>query len=218
MTKARIAVALTGNNVDAVKGIEPIIDFWEVRMDLIGPGWIGFVKNLTKPWVACNRSASEGGEGQSDERARLKELLKGLEAGASIIDIELSSPNLGEAVLAVKKKADCLISYHNYTETPSSEVLSEIVKRQRLLGADICKVVTTAHDFEDNLRLLKLIRQNADVPVVAFGMGEEGRISRILSPLAGAYFTFASLQAGKESASGQIPAAEMRKIYDLIQP
>ena len=167
--------------------------------------------------MACNRSASEGGKGQSDEAARIKTLLKGLEAGAAIVDIEMSSPTLSEVVKAVNKRADCLISYHNYIETPALEVLSEIVKKQRLQGADICKIVTTAHNLEDNLTLLKLIRQNAGIRLVAFGMGDEGKLSRIFSPLAGAYFTFASLETGKESASGQIPAGEMRKIYDLIQ-
>jgi 3-dehydroquinate dehydratase type I len=218
MTKPRIAVALTDNSLEALKGIEPLVDFWEVRMDLIGPGWSGLVRDLAKPWVACNRSSSEGGKGQSDEDVRIKVLLKGLDAGAAIVDIEMTSPKLSEVVQAVNKRADCLISYHNYTETPPLGFLSEIVKKQKLQGADICKIVTTAHNLEDNLTLLKLIKQNAGVRLVAFGMGEEGKLSRILSPLAGAYFTFASLEIGKESASGQIPAAEVRKIYDLIQP
>jgi 3-dehydroquinate dehydratase type I len=218
MTKPKIAVALTDNKLDSLKRIEPLVDFWEVRMDLIGPDWRGLVKDLGKPWVACNRSSSDGGKGQSDEAVRIKTLLQGLEAGAAIVDIEMNAPNLSQVVQAVNKRADCLISYHNYTETPALAVLSDIVKRQRLQGADICKIVTTAHNLEDNLTLLKLIRQNASVRLVAFGMGDEGKLSRILSPLAGAYFTFASLETGKESASGQIPATEMRKIYDLIQP
>jgi 3-dehydroquinate dehydratase I len=218
MTKPRIAVALTDNKIDALRRIEPLVDFWEVRMDLIGPGWSGLVRELGKPWVACNRSPSEGGKGQSDEAVRTKSLLKGLEAGAAIVDIELSSPNLNAVVQAVNKKAECLISYHNYIETPPLGVLTDIVKRQRMQGADICKIVTTAHSLEDNLTLLKLIRQNAGVRLVAFGMGEQGKLSRILSPLAGAYFTFASLESGKESAAGQIPATEMRMIYNLIQP
>ena len=36
MTKPKIAVALTTNDIDALKRIEPLVDFWEVRMDLIG--------------------------------------------------------------------------------------------------------------------------------------------------------------------------------------
>ena len=46
----------------------------------------------------------------------------------------------------------------------------------------------------------------------AIFMGEEGRISRIASLLFGGYLTFASLDRGNESADGQIPVKEMKKI------
>jgi 3-dehydroquinate dehydratase len=43
-----------------------------------------------------------------------------------------------------------------------------------------------------------------------------GQISRVLCPLAGGYFTYASVAAGKESAEGQITAGELRKIYGML--
>jgi 3-dehydroquinate dehydratase type I len=217
MTELRIAATLVDDNLDVIKIIEPDIDFWEIRLDLIGAGWYAVAKEIKKPWIACNRSPLEGGKGQTDESTRIKELLKGLEAGAAIVDIELSSPMLSAIVPLIKKRAECLISYHNYVDTPGLSDLSEIVHKQKKAGADICKVVTTARGMEDNLTLLKLIKQNPEVRIVCLAMGAEGRFSRILSPLAGAYFTFASLEAGKESAAGQIPAREMREIYELIR-
>jgi 3-dehydroquinate dehydratase len=36
--------------------------------------------------------------------------------------------------------------------------------------------------------------------------------------LLGGYLTFASLEPGEESAPGQIPAGEMRRILDLLSP
>jgi len=216
MTESRIAAALTDDHPRGLRSNEALVDFWEIRMDLIGASWLGVIKKITRPWVACNRSQAEGGRGQANEATRVNELLQGLEAGAAIVDIELSSPLLSKATPAIKKKAQCLISYHNYKETPSLVILNEIAHRQKEAGADICKIVTTAHSLEDNLILLKLIRQNPDLRMVAFAMGAEGRLSRVLSPLAGAYFTFASLEAGKESASGQMTAVEMREMYGLI--
>ena len=216
MTEPRIAAALTDDQSVGLKSSEAMVDFWEIRMDLIGANWSGVIKEISRPWVACNRSQAEGGRGQADEVTRVNELFQGLEAGAAIVDIELSSPLLSKVVPIIKKKAQCLISYHNYKETPSLDILNIIAHRQKEAGADICKIVTTAHSMDDNLILLKLIRQNPDLRIVAFAMGAEGRLSRVLSPLAGAYFTFASLGAGKESASGQMAAAEMREIYRLI--
>ncbi len=83
-------------------------------------------------------------------------------------------------------------------------------------GADICKIVTTAQSFEDNLTILKLIRKFPEAKMVAFAMGEAGRISRILSPLAGGYFTYACMAQGKESAAGQIPVRELNELYGYL--
>jgi 3-dehydroquinate dehydratase I len=216
MTEPRIAATLVERNPDLIARWEAAVDFWELRLDLIGTAWPLLAAVLHKPWIACNRRPQEGGQGQLDESARFAELQNSLQAGAGIVDIELSSPGLSEMVNQVKIRASCLISYHNFENTPSFEVLNEIVCRQKEAGADICKIVTTARSMEDNLSILKLVRLNADCRIVAFAMGPEGRISRILSPLAGAYFTFASLAPGRASAPGQMTVAEMREIYARI--
>jgi 3-dehydroquinate dehydratase len=48
-------------------------------------------------------------------------------------------------------------------------------------------------------------------------MGDTGQISRILCPLAGGYFTYASVEVGKESADGQITASELAEIYRILR-
>jgi len=53
--------------------------------------------------------------------------------------------------------------------------------------------------------------------LAAFAMGEAGQISRILAPLAGGYFTYASLEEGKESAAGQLTADQLREIYGILE-
>jgi 3-dehydroquinate dehydratase len=47
-------------------------------------------------------------------------------------------------------------------------------------------------------------------------MGELGRVSRLLSPLFGGYFTFASLERGSETAAGQMTIQEMKSAYELL--
>jgi 3-dehydroquinate dehydratase len=48
-------------------------------------------------------------------------------------------------------------------------------------------------------------------------MGELGKTSRLLSPIFGAFFTFASLEKGSETAPGQISIKEMRTAYSLLR-
>ena len=59
--------------------------------------------------------------------------------------------------------------------------------------------------------------QSLGANVIGIAMGEEGLISRVLSPRAGAAFTFASSADGAETAAGQIPARTLLDIYRLDQ-
>jgi 3-dehydroquinate dehydratase len=47
-------------------------------------------------------------------------------------------------------------------------------------------------------------------------MGEHGRVSRLLSPVFGCFLTYASLQRGGETASGQMTVQEMKRAYELL--
>jgi len=75
MKRPRICAAIVDNNPQALREIEPLIDLLEVRIDLIGSAWQELVKQLRKPWIACNRSASEGGSWKKSEVERIKELI-----------------------------------------------------------------------------------------------------------------------------------------------
>jgi 3-dehydroquinate dehydratase type I len=214
--RPKICAAIVNDDPAALKNIGPMVDLFELRIDMVGDGWWEVAKHLPKPWIACNRRTGEGGKWRGSESARIKELLEALEIGASIIDIELATPDLANIIKEIKGRAECIVSYHNLQETPPLKEMREIIERQLNTGADICKVVTTARSFDDNLAVLQLTAESPEVKMVAFAMGEAGQISRVLSPLAGGYFTYASIDTGRESAEGQITAGELRKIYRML--
>ena len=217
MKRPRICAVIVNNDLDAVKEVESFVDLFEVRIDLIGDGWPELVKRLNRPWIACNRLADEGGRWGKSEASRIEELLKAVELGAEMIDIELRTKNLAEIVPLIKKKAKCLLSSHELNGTPSLGEMKEIVRRQLEAGADVCKAVTTANSFEDNLTVLQLITEFPMLKIVSFAMGPVGYVSRILCPLVGGYFTYASIEEGKESASGQITVRDLRKLYEMVE-
>lgn len=216
MERPRICAVIVSRDLPTIE-IESFIDLYEVRIDLIGDGWHGLVGQLNKPWIACNRLADEGGRWGRSEASRIEELLKAVELGAEMIDIELKTKTLGEVVKLIKKKTKCLVSSHELNGTPSLGEMKEIVHQQLEAGADVCKVVTTANSFEDNLTVLQLITEFPKSKIVSFAMGPVGYVSRILCPLVGGYFTYASIEEGKESASGQITVRDLRKIYELVE-
>ena len=216
MKKPRICAAIVNKGLQAIRDVEPLVDLFEVRIDFIGEGWPQLAQRLKKPWIACNRRADEGGNWKDSEARRTKEILKAVELGADIVDIELATENLGKIVPGIKNRAKCLLSFHDVVGTPSLDKLQAIVQRQLEAGADICKVVTTALKFEDNLVTLRLISDFPKARVVSFAMGPLGSASRILCPLVGGDFIYASIERGKESAAGQLTVEELRKIYGMV--
>ncbi len=216
MKKPRICAVIVNNDLEAVKKVEPLVDLFEVRIDLIGDSWPELVKQFKKPWIACNRRADEGGKWEGNEAKRIEELLKAIELGADIIDLELRTGNLRQTMELIKKRAKCLLSFHELKGTPPLNSLREMVQRQLEAGADICKVVTTAQRFEDNLSILQLISEFPKTRIVSLAMGPLGFASRVLGPLVGGDFTYASIEPGQESASGQITIRELRKLYEMV--
>jgi len=217
MNRPRICASIVGGDLEAIKRVEPLIDLYEVRIDLIGAEWREVARQLGKPWIACNRKSNEGGTWQGGEEARITELLSALELGAAIIDIELSTENLKDIVARIKQRAKCLISCHDMKKTPLIDAMKELVRKQLAVGADICKVVTTAQKFEDNVSALRLIREFPEERIVSFAMGPLGLVSRILCPLAGGEFIYAAIEPGREAASGQITVSDLRKIYQMVK-
>ncbi|MHB8103922.1 MAG: type I 3-dehydroquinate dehydratase [Dehalococcoidales bacterium] len=212
----RICVAIINDDPAVIDGVTPLVDLFEVRIDLIGKGWRKVAARLKKPWIACNRRADEGGKWSSKESLRIKELYNAVELGANIIDVELATPSLAEVVSEVKGKTECLVSYHNLKETPPLDRLRQIIINELATGAGICKVVTTARRFTDNLLVLQLITDFSSANIVSFAMGAGGQLSRILCPMVGGYFTYASVKAGRESAKGQVNVTDLREIYRML--
>ena len=215
--KPKICAVITGNNFETAARVERFVDLYEVRIDLIGNGWQEWANRLRRPWIACNRSKGDGGKWSGAESTRISRLLEAVGLGAAIVDIELVTGDLANVIASVKKsKAECLLSVHNLQRTPAGADLAGIVRQELAAGADICKVVTTANKYEDNLAVLQLVRDFPEVKLVAFAMGKAGIVSRVLSPLAGGYFTYASISGSAGSAPGQLDAEYLRSLYDAV--
>ena len=217
MDRPRICASIVNSDLEAIGRVAPLVDLFEVRIDLIGPDWKKVAGQLGKPWIACNRKSEEGGIWEGSGKERIAELFSALEMGAAIVDIELSTENLNEIVTRIKRQAECLISFHDLEGTPPFDVMKKIARRQLAAGADIVKVVTTARKFEDSVSTMQLIQEFPGKRVVAFSMGPLGLVSRLLCPLVGGEFIYASVESGGEAAPGQMTVEEMRRIYEMVK-
>jgi 3-dehydroquinate dehydratase type I len=168
--------------------------------------------------IATSKLHNCRGEFSGTETEQLQLLLSAAKNGFEYVDIELSNPKLKETVKELRLlKVKLIVSFHDFAETPSLSELNSVLEREIASGADVCKIVTTAKQIEDNLVLLNFTSTaSIKAKVVCFAMGELGKVSRVLSPLLGGYFTFASLERGSETAAGQMTIQEMKTAYELL--
>jgi 3-dehydroquinate dehydratase type I len=195
------------------KAEELKVDFIEVRLDNISRNakLEDLEVNKKTPLIATDKS-------KRSEADRQMMLLKAAKSGFDYIDHDLHAPKLQSFLNQAKDLGSkCIVSHHDNDKTPTIQDLNRILEREVSSGADVCKIVTTAKKIEDNLALLEFI-QSASVrkKPVCFAMGELGKTSRLLSPVFGSFFTFASLDRGSETAPGQMTVQEMRTAYELL--
>ena len=206
--------------------------FIELRLDLLtkpGTGLAEIKAFLSRhrevTALATCRRKPYGGKFTGSLNAELEILQKAAETGCHMVDIEVESaeqmtrPQLTKFRSALRAAgASLLISSHDLTRTRRAEGLSQVTKKIEEFKPDFVKVVSTARSLADNLSILRMVEdQSLDAQLVGIAMGEEGLISRVLSPRAGAAFTFASTADGAETAPGQVSARTLLDLYRLDQ-
>jgi len=201
--------------IKRVKRAQP--DMIEIRLDLLRPDLsASTIREATDlPMIATNRRKDEGGLFSGPEKARTRVLMQAAQQGFDYVDVELRTTNVDALVRQLQQKgAKAIVSYHNTKTTPPLTALEELLRKQRAAGADICKIVTNAKRDLDNLPPLALVSKHAsNVKLVCFAMGEAGILSRVMSPILGAHFTYASSGPGRETAPGQLSVSRIKAIY-----
>jgi 3-dehydroquinate dehydratase-1/3-dehydroquinate dehydratase/shikimate dehydrogenase len=212
-----IASEQTETALNIAKQAEELADTIEIRLDTLEqPAIDPFIAGLSKPLLFTNRPDWEGGNYKGEEAERVSFLQEAILAGASFVDIEVKTSHtlkqiLFKAIDATKTKL--IISWHDFSGTPSSEELGEILHQQRSSGAHVGKIVTMAEDYQDVLRVLSLQSEAAehDFPLIAFCMGKAGMISRLATLKLGGFMTYAAPDTGNAAAPGQLPVSYVRE-------
>ncbi|MGI9056601.1 MAG: shikimate dehydrogenase [Pyrinomonadaceae bacterium] len=134
-----------------------------------------------------------------------------------------------------------ICSFHDFNGFPNN--LFEIYERLKATNADIIKVAIQTHDIADTIPVWKLLEKwnaekenlkakklkwieelekkiNSSLPrpisflqIIPIAMGESGKWTRILGLPHGAFMTYAALDAGRETAPGQVSAKDLIEVY-----
>jgi 3-dehydroquinate dehydratase-1 len=190
------------------------LELAEIRMDALDAHELN-PANIRRIFSSPLKLIATCRPGIREDDERRHALIGAMDAGAAYVDIEVEADDgLKEDIAARAREKGCkvIVSYHDYQRTPSSEELRRIIEWCFQSGADIAKVSCMVNSEKDNARLLGML--DLGRPLIVIGMGEKGRMTRVVAPLLGAAFTYASASAGKETAPGQIEKARLERIME----
>lgn len=201
------------NGFEKIKELLKDAEMAEIRIEKSGLS-ASEVKSIFKTHSNLIATCRVDNNNDSD---RTKLLSAAIDGGAKLIDLEVESKNsFTEPLIAKAKASGCtvIISYHNYNNTPDLKELSKIIEDCIIKGAEMVKIATTVTKTVDISNLLALYSLN--IPILALGMGELGKITRIAALQMGAPFTFVSCDNEKETAPGQISENDMKTILNIL--
>lgn len=192
-------------------------DYAELRFDFLKPIQVPEALELLKKklnrCVCTLRPSSEGGKFQGNEKERISILKLIAEYKPFLLDIEFNTLKKNKSLFnyVKKTKTNILVSWHDFKKTPTESSLKKMSKQMKKFSKFV-KIVTNAKTINDSSRVLSLYNNSSKTNLIAFAMGDSGKMSRILCLYLGAPFTYVSL--GKPVAPGQFSLEQIKKILN----
>ena len=190
-------------------------DYAEIRFDFLNPNTVPdalqLIRKDLRKCVCTLRPVSEGGKFAGSEKNRISIMKLIAEYNPFLLDIELNTLTKNKNLRRYLKNTGTgiLVSWHNFKQTPGISVLKKKLAQMKKFSNNI-KIVTMAKSINDATQVLSLYKNN-DTELIAFSMGNYGRVSRILCLFLGSPYTYVSL--GKPVAPGQFSVDEVKSIF-----
>jgi 3-dehydroquinate dehydratase/shikimate dehydrogenase len=219
MNNGKICVSVCAETADElfgqIKRAEELADVIELRFDCLRnseiENAIGNLPKIDKPYLATFRPKEQGGKRELSLGERLKFWESFLLANKDKIfwvDFEFDL-----SFVINLQKTLTIASSHDFSG--ASENLSATYEVFSITNADVLKTAVQANDITDSIAVWKLLdrAKQDDKNIIPIAMGEAGKWTRILGLAHGAFMTYAALDGGRETASGQITAQVLIDAY-----
>jgi len=192
-------------------------DLVELRLDLFHKIDTRSLKKILKPFsipfiFTFKRQNLEGTE--SNDQAQFLDQIRLLaDLQPAYLDLDWSnkiSPKFIFEIAQNYPRIQLILSYHHYMEIPKD--LNRIYEEMSFYPVHYYKFSIKVHASLEALNLLNWAK-NRDKKILLVCMGEHGQISRILNPILGHHFTYASLNSKLKTAEGQLSARILSNLY-----
>lgn len=195
------------------------VDLLELRVDAFAgqeSALLAAARNLGFPLLVTVRSPAEGAVHPLPTAARAESYHRFLDV-AAVIDVELSSLPALRAVVeeARRRGVGVVLSFHDFTATPTLARLRALARRAVAAGADCFKCATRLRSPSDLHALHQLLlTPGVRIPVAAMGMGPGAPAARLVLGAAGSALNYGFLH--RPNAPGQLPATLLKPLLELL--
>jgi 3-dehydroquinate dehydratase-1 len=199
------------------------VDLFEFRLDLSldGDTLMQHAPDVGKPVMLTLRAREEGGQNTQSPDERLQQLSRYIDVApqhVALVDMEIRTAQRakGDNFKVFKEKLAGLgiglaLSSHHLDTTPDKPNLLAEMTLAKNLGGDVFKVATTTRTHAEFNHLMTFAEAALKQGQVAFmGMGEFGKISRLLAAKTGSRLVYCAIEEGKGTALGQWTAASLK--------
>ena len=219
MNQGKICVSICAKTAselfEKISRAEAVADVIEVRFDCLDHGEVDAaldrLPKISIQYLITFRPSEQGGKRVLPLSTRImfwKRTVKSLSGHDFLADHEadLDFP-FGFNTTSVIR------SHHFFGESP--EDLRSAYFELADVGDEIVKIAVDCPDISDTIKVWKLLdtAEKNEGRVIPIAMGEAGKWTRILGPAFGSWFTYASLDAGDETAPGQISAEDLIEVF-----
>lgn len=215
-----ICIVIKGPSyLDAFKQISQAIhnaDLIELRLDCFESIDFDELRSLRSsfsiPMIFTIRCKQQGGNYHNTEKERLHTLKQLATLEPEYLDLENTVPqDIVEEITSKHSKIKIILSYHDFSKTPDD--LNAILHSMQKTKAAFYKIAVMAQSSNDALQLLCWAKKTPE-NVIAISMGIHGQISRILVPIIGGHWTYATLDDDQQTAPGQLTASTLIERYN----
>jgi 3-dehydroquinate dehydratase type I len=207
-------VSLSSLSLPRLQAAAAKADMAEIRIDLWRPASDELAEVLA---THGNKIIATCRAGYYDDGARIELLKTAIDAGCGYVDLETdASCAFLDALIPYAKAKGCrvILSYHNFEATPAAAALELTILEAMACGANLVKIAAMVHAPQDAARLLALYARHT--AIVAFGMGEKGKFTRLAALKLGAPFMYVSPDGATPTAPGQFSESEMRALWQRL--
>ncbi|MBX3044347.1 MAG: type I 3-dehydroquinate dehydratase [Candidatus Kapabacteria bacterium] len=211
-----ICVSIGNIELDEFEKLVDNFDLIEIRLDLFNAENLRlFEKYLL---FAEKLIITARLNGKDNIEHLISAMVKAVENRVRYIDIDINEIGQFSEIIKItnKKYTNLILSYHDFDKTPNDEHIEDIISMMQAKSADIFKLCFKMNSTGDIIRTFRIYNNHKSKKIIAFNLGQDASLTRLLALQMGATFVYAALDENSKTENSQLIHTEMEELIRIL--